>query len=72
MVLESKAAPWYKKAVVALARKILVIIYTMLKNNTDYDERIFDEVRKKQEIIRVKRIINEARKLGLEVTVSQI
>ncbi|SFE64721.1 hypothetical protein SAMN04324257_02397, partial [Thermoanaerobacter thermohydrosulfuricus] len=49
----------------------LVIIYTMLKNNTDYDERIFDEVRKKQEIIRVKRIINEARKLGLEVTVPQ-
>ncbi|SDG29261.1 hypothetical protein SAMN04244560_02087, partial [Thermoanaerobacter thermohydrosulfuricus] len=60
-----------KKAVVALARKILVIIYTMLKNNTDYDERIFDEVRKKQEIIRVKRIINEARKLGLEVTLPQ-
>lgn len=48
---------------------MLVIIYNMLKNNTDYDERVFEEVRKKQEIIRVKRIINEARKLGLEVIV---
>lgn len=79
-IRDSYLATWYwkvkqrrgtKKAVVALARKILVLIYTMLKNNTDYDERIFDEVRKKQEIIRVKRIINEARKLGLEVTVPQ-
>jgi aryl-phospho-beta-D-glucosidase BglC (GH1 family) len=43
----------------------------MLKNDTDYDERVFDEVRKKQEMIRVKRLINEARKLGLEVIVPQ-
>jgi hypothetical protein len=41
----------------------------MLKNDTDYDERVFDEVRKKQEMIRVKRLINEARKFGLEVIV---
>jgi aryl-phospho-beta-D-glucosidase BglC (GH1 family) len=43
----------------------------MLKNDTDYDERVFDEVRKKQEMIRVKRLINEARKLGLEVIMPQ-
>jgi len=28
-----------KRAIVALARKLLVIIYTMLKNNTPYDEQ---------------------------------
>jgi hypothetical protein len=43
----------------------------MLKNNTDYDEKVFDEVRRKQEIIRVKRLINEAKKFGLEVIVPQ-
>jgi len=39
----------------------------MLKNDTDYDEKVFSEVRKKQEMIRVKRLINEAKKFGLEV-----
>ncbi len=43
----------------------------MLKNGTDYDEKVFYEVRKKQETIRVKRLINEAKKLGLEVIVPQ-
>jgi len=56
-----------KKAIVALARKLLVIIYNMLKNGTDYDEKVFSEVQKKREIIRVNRIISEAKKLGLEV-----
>ncbi|WPX08031.1 hypothetical protein [Anaerocellum danielii] len=56
-----------KKAIVALARKLLVIIYNMLKNGTDYDEKVFSEVRKKQEIIRVNRLISEAKKFGLEV-----
>jgi len=43
----------------------------MLKNDTDYDEQVFEKVREKQESIRVKKIINEARKLGLEVTLPQ-
>ena len=43
----------------------------MLKNDTDYDEKVFCEVRKKQETIRVKRLINEAKKLGLEVIMPQ-
>jgi len=79
-IRDSYLATWYwkvkqrrggKKAIVALARKLLVIIYNMLKNNTDYDEKVFDEVRRKQEIIRVKRLINEAKKFGLEVIVPQ-
>ncbi|ABP68285.1 hypothetical protein Csac_2716 [Caldicellulosiruptor saccharolyticus DSM 8903] len=79
-VRDSYLATWYwkvkqrrgtKKAIVALARKLLVIIYNMLKNGTDYDEKVFYEVRKKQETIRVKRLINEAKKLGLEVIVPQ-
>jgi hypothetical protein len=43
----------------------------MLKNDTDYDEKVFSEVRKKQETIRVKRLINEVKKLGLEVIMPQ-
>jgi len=56
-----------KRAIVALSRKILVIIYNMLKNDTDFDENCFEVVRIKQEQFRVKKIIAEARKLGLEV-----
>ena len=56
-----------KRAIVALARKILVIIYNMLKNDSDYDENCFELVRVKQEKVRVKKIIAEARRLGLEV-----
>ena len=75
-VRDSYLATWYwkvkqrrgaKKAIVALARKLLVIIYNMLKNDTDYDKKVFSEVRKKQEIIRFNRLISEAKKFGLEV-----
>lgn len=51
----------------ALSRKILVIIYNMLKNDSDYDENSFELARVKQEKIRVKKFIAEARRLGLEV-----
>jgi aryl-phospho-beta-D-glucosidase BglC (GH1 family) len=43
----------------------------MLKKDTEYDEQVFEKVKKKQEVIRVKKVINEARKLGLEVTLPQ-
>ena len=56
-----------KRAIVALARKILVIIYNMLKNGTAFDESYFNHIKEKQESFRVKKIIAEARKLGLEV-----
>jgi len=44
-----------------------VIIYNLLKNGTDYDETSFEETKEKQKRFRVKKIIAEARKLGLEV-----
>jgi len=69
-------ATWYwkvkqrrgaKKALVALARKLLVIIYNLLKNDVDYDETSFEKAKQKQDSFRVKKIIAEARKLALEV-----
>ena len=56
-----------KRAIVALARKLLVIIYTMLKTDTDFDEMVFEVARVKQDKFRVKKIIAEAKKLGLTV-----
>ncbi len=56
-----------KRAIVALARKLLVIIYNMLKNDTDFNEDNFELVKIKQEKYRIKKIMAEARKLGLEV-----
>jgi hypothetical protein len=75
-VRDSHLSSWYwkikqrrgaKKALVALARKLLVIIYNLLKNDTDYDKTFFEKAKQKQERFRVKSIIAEARKLGLEV-----
>ena len=57
-----------KKAIVALARKLLVIIYTMLKNDMPYNESNF-EIRKAQtEQKRVARMVFELKKLGFEVS----
>ena len=56
-----------KKAIIALARKILVILYNMLKTNTAYDEQKFDAVKRKQEFFRLKKIQAEAKKLGFEL-----
>lgn len=56
-----------KKAIIALARKLLVIIYTMLKTGSQYDECIFETVKLKQSQRHKKRIIAEAKKLGLQI-----
>jgi len=53
-----------KKAIVALARKLLVIIYHLLKNKDVYNEEKFELTRQKQESLRLKRISSEAKKLG--------
>lgn len=53
-----------KKAVVALARKILVILYHMLKSNTAYNEQNFEIAEQKQEALRLKKIQTDAKKLG--------
>jgi len=56
-----------KKAVIALARKILVIVYHLLKNHDVYNENKFVAAKHKQESFRLKKIITDAKKLGFEL-----
>jgi transposase len=59
-----------KRAIVALARKLLVIIYTMLKTNSPYDEQKFFERKAASEQRRVKRMVFELTKLGYDVSIA--
>jgi len=56
-----------KKAVVALSRKILVIVYNLLKHGYVYDEKKYEITRIKQEFLRIKKITAEANKLGYDL-----
>ncbi|WP_255405103.1 hypothetical protein [Thermoanaerobacterium sp. RBIITD] len=56
-----------KKAIVAFARKLLVIIYTILKTDTKYNENCFESRRLQTEKKRVVRMVYELQKLGFEV-----
>ena len=56
-----------KKAIVALARKLLVIIYTMLKQGTVFDESCFETRRKHCEQKQLSRYIRESEKHGYHV-----
>lgn len=56
-----------KRAVVALARKLLSIIYTMFKTGQPYNEDCFEQRRKQCEQKRTSRMINELTKLGFKV-----
>ena len=56
-----------KKAIIALARKILVIVYNLLKNHDVYDESKFESAKQKQEASRLKKIKADAKKLGFEL-----
>ncbi|MDD4436567.1 MAG: IS110 family transposase [Tissierellia bacterium] len=56
-----------KKAIIGLARKILIIIYTMLKDNQVYKEERFKEVQMKHEEKREKKLIQELKKRGFKV-----
>ena len=53
-----------KKAIVALARKILVIVYHLLKNQDIYNESKFETAKQKQEASRMMRVRADAKKLG--------
>jgi len=55
-----------KKAVIALGRKLLTIIYHMLTTGELYDEDRYGSAKNKQEEIRKNRLIAEAQKLGLK------
>lgn len=69
-------ASWYwrvkqrsgaKKAIIGLARKILVIIYTLLKQNISYDEDSFEAMKINHEKKREKKLILELQKKGYKV-----
>ncbi len=64
MVLAAQAANRFQRAIVALARKLLVIIYAMFKSNQPYNEQRFIERKNVVEQKHVKRMINELAKLG--------
>jgi len=56
-----------KRATVALARKILVVIYTMLKTGRPYDEDAYKERRLQCEQKKANRMIHELTKLGYQI-----
>jgi transposase len=73
----SYLASWYwrikqqkgaKRAIIALARKILVMIYAMLKNKTPYDDNAYEQQRQKSERKRKNRMISELTNLGYRVS----
>jgi transposase len=57
-----------KRATIALARKLLAMIYSILKNGTPYNEECFEQRRTQSERKRTSRMINELEKLGYLVT----
>jgi transposase len=57
-----------KRAIVALARKLLVIIYTLLKTKQAFDERRFQERKAAADQKRAKRMVNELSRLGYAVS----
>lgn len=67
LVLESETAEGSEAATIALARKILSIIYTMLKTGTPYNEECFEQRRLRCERKRANRLVNELQKLGYVV-----
>jgi transposase len=56
-----------KKAIIALSRKILVIVCNLLKNDTVFSEEHFEAAKSKQEHFRVKKLLADAKKLGFEL-----
>jgi transposase len=59
-----------KRAIVALARKLLVIIYAMLKSRQPFDEQKFQERKETAKQKRISRMINELSGLGYAVTLA--
>ncbi len=56
-----------KRAVIALARKLLSIIYNMFRTGQPYNEDCFEQRRKQCEQKRTSRMIHELSKLGFRV-----
>lgn len=56
-----------KRATIALARKLLTLIYSILKTGQPYNEDCFEQRRKRCERKRAHRMVNELQKLGYTV-----
>ena len=56
-----------KKAIVALGRKILTIIYAILKSGQEYDEGHFEEIREYYKSMRLERMASELTQAGFSV-----
>jgi transposase len=61
-----------KKAAVAVAHKILVIIYHLLAEGTFYDEQRYDHLQPQQEDRQRQRAIKALERLGYHVTVERV
>lgn len=59
-----------RRAIVALARKLLVIIYAMFKSDQPYNEQKFAERKEAVDKKRINRMLNELSKLGYAVSLS--
>jgi transposase len=59
-----------KRAIIALARKLLVIIYAMLKSKGAYNEQKFLQRKEMTEQKRVSRMVHELTKLGYAVSIA--
>ena len=57
-----------KRATIALARKLLTVIYHMLKNDEPYAEERYEQRRQQCERKRANRMIHELEKLGYQVS----
>ncbi len=57
-----------KRAIVALARKLLVIIYAMLKSNQPYNEQKFVDRKESANRKHITRMMNELTKLGFAIS----
>jgi transposase len=59
-----------KRAIVALARKLLVIIYAMLKSNQPFSEEKFLQRKHASEQRRIKRMVSELTRSGYQVSLA--
>ena len=55
---------------VSYIRKMLVIVYNLLKNSDVYNEGKFEVARQKQETMRLHKLATEAKKLGFSLVQS--
>jgi transposase len=61
-----------KKAAVAVAQKILVIVYHLLAEGTFYDEERYDRLQPRQEERQRKRAVKVLEQLGYQVTLAKV